>query len=70
MGGTSGPFKGPHSEHNKHSSGLDEVLNPLPTFLPEQDGDLPIDDDDEMDIYLNLEEDTEPHYSFDSSKKR
>ncbi|KAJ8451990.1 hypothetical protein Cgig2_016571 [Carnegiea gigantea] len=50
--------------------GLDEGLNPLPTYLPDQDSDLPIDEDDEMDIFLNLEGDNEPQHSFDSLKKR
>ncbi|KAJ8420306.1 LOW QUALITY PROTEIN: hypothetical protein Cgig2_010037 [Carnegiea gigantea] len=69
-GGTSGPSKGLNLEHNKHSSSLDKGLNPLSTFIPYQDSDLPIDEDDEMDIFLNLEGDNEPQHSSDSSKKR
>ncbi|KAJ8436843.1 hypothetical protein Cgig2_026167 [Carnegiea gigantea] len=70
-GETSGPYEGPNSrsEHTKHSSGLEEGLSPLPTFLPDQDSDLPIEEDDEMDIFLNLEGENEPQHSLDSSKK-
>ena len=46
------------------------LLSYLSKFLLEQDAHLPINDDDEMDIYLNLEEDTKPQHSSDSSKKR
>ena len=68
--GTSGPSEGPNSEHTKHSSVLNEGLNPFATFLLDQDSNLPIDEDDETDIFLNLEGDNEPQYLSDSSKKR
>ncbi|KAJ8429476.1 hypothetical protein Cgig2_011062 [Carnegiea gigantea] len=35
-----------------------------------QDYDMPIDEDDDMDIFLNLEGDDGPQHSSDSSKKR
>ncbi|KAJ8427107.1 hypothetical protein Cgig2_029816 [Carnegiea gigantea] len=68
VGGCSVPTDGHSSESAKRSSDLETGLSTVPTFIPDQDSDLPLDKDDEMDIFLNLEGDNDPQRSSDSSK--
>lgn len=41
----------------------------VPPIIPKHDSDLPIDEEDDMDIFLNLEGDDAPQHSSESSKK-
>ena len=55
---------------NRSSASLETGLSMVPLVLPEHDSDLPVDEDDDMDILLNLEGDDDPQRSSDSSNKR
>lgn len=55
---------------NRSPASLETNLSKVPPFLPDQDYDMPIDEDDDMDIFLNLEGDDDPQHSSVSSKKR
>lgn len=51
---------------NRSPTSLATDLGEVPLFLPEQDSDLPIDEDDDMDIFLNIEGSEDPQHSSDS----
>jgi len=64
------PLKGHHSDHTTcPSASLEIDLSQVPHFSLEWDTDLPLDEDDDINIYLNLECSEDPQHSSDSSKK-
>lgn len=54
----------------EQSNLVEHGLNVAPAFMPEHDPDLAIDNENDMDMFLNLEGGDEPQHSFDSTKKR
>lgn len=58
------PLKVHHSDHTtRPSASLETDLSQVPHFSPERDTDLPLDEDDDMDIYLNLDGGEDPRHS-------
>lgn len=69
MGGSSSSTDGQNLEAAKRSSDVEPELSSIATFIPDHDSDLPLNEDDEMDIFLNLEGDNDPQQSSGSLKK-
>lgn len=66
MGATSGPTFGPTT---LHTNSWEAKKSQTPPVLSNPEVDLPIDDEDNMDIFLNPEGDEDPQLSSESSKK-
>ncbi|KAJ8427048.1 hypothetical protein Cgig2_020906 [Carnegiea gigantea] len=67
VGTTSGPNLEPTPLPSKS---LQAGKNQFPPVVSDPEADLPIDDEDDMDIFLNLEGDDDPQHSSEFSKKR